>query len=101
MHVPDEIIHQTIRLRIMSALNTLPNGESIEFTRLRSIVQATDGNLGAHLAILENAGYVVITKDFVGKRSRTRVGTTRVGRRAFARHSSYLRDMLDLNGLAE
>ena len=41
----DEIIHQQVRLRIMAALNAVPDGEPIEFTRLKAIVQATDGNL--------------------------------------------------------
>jgi DNA-binding MarR family transcriptional regulator len=98
MSVPDEIIHQTIRLRIMSALNALPQSELIEFTRLRSLVQATDGNLATHLATLENADYVMIKKDFVGKKPRTRIGMTRTGRRAFERHVSYLREILDLDG---
>lgn len=95
MNEPDEIIHQQVRLCIMATLNALKDGERIEFTRLKAIVQATDGNLGAHLATLENAGYVAIEKDFVAKKPRTRVALTRSGRKAFARHVSYLRDILD------
>ena len=95
---PDEIIHQSIRLKIMSALNALSDGEPLEFARLKSIAGATDGNLGAHLATLENAGYVKIEKDFVGKKPRTRVTMTRAGRKAFARHVAYLRDVLDNAG---
>ena len=91
----DDIIHQPIRLRIMAALNVLPGNEPIEFTRLKAIVGATDGNLGAHLTTLENATYVTITKDFVGKKPRTRVAMTRGGRRAFAQHVAQLRDILD------
>jgi DNA-binding MarR family transcriptional regulator len=97
----DEIIHQQMRLRIMAALNAVPDGEPIEFTRLKAIVQATDGNLGAHLATLENAGYVGVEKDFVAKKPRTRVAMTRTGRRAFARHVVYLRDILDGSGPSE
>lgn len=95
MSGPDEIIHQSIRLKIMAALNALPAGEQIEFTRLKAIVQATDGNLGAHLVTLENANYVAIKKDFVAKKSRTRVAMTRGGRKAFAEHVAYLRGILD------
>ena len=51
----DEIIHQQTRLQIMATLCALRHGESIEFTRLKAIVQATDGNLGAHIATLEGA----------------------------------------------
>ena len=91
----NEIIHQSVRLKIMAALNALPGGEQLEFTRLKAIVQATDGNLGAHLVTLENANYVAIAKDFYGKKPRTRVALTRAGRKAFAEHVAYLREILD------
>jgi DNA-binding transcriptional ArsR family regulator len=92
---PDEVIHQSLRLRIMAALNPLPAGELIEFIRLRSLVEATDGNLGAHLTTLEGAGYVTVDKDFVGRKPRTRIGMTPAGRTAFRRHVSYLRTLLE------
>ncbi|MBX7198296.1 MAG: transcriptional regulator [Rhodospirillaceae bacterium] len=95
---PDEIIHQSVRLKIMSALNALADLEAIDFTRLKVIAGATDGNLGAHIATLENAGYVKIDKDFVGKKPRTRITMTKDGRKAFARHVAYLRDVLDSAG---
>ena len=95
MAQPDEIIHQQTRLRIMATLNVLPPGERIEFTRLKAVIQATDGNLGAHLVTLENAGFIGIEKDFVGKKPRTRIAMTAAGRGAFARHVAYLRDILD------
>jgi DNA-binding MarR family transcriptional regulator len=91
----DDIIHQPVRLKIMAALNALPAGEAIEFTRLKAIVAATDGNLGAHIATLEQAAYVSVAKDFNGKKPRTRIAMTRGGRRAFAQHVAYLRDILD------
>lgn len=96
MGVPDEIIHQSVRLKIMSALNTMR--EPMEFARLKAITGASDGNLGAHLTTLEQAGYVVIEKDFVGKKPRTRARLTPVGRRAFSDHVSYLRGILDAAG---
>ena len=70
MSAPDEIIHQSTRLRVMSALNPLPRREMLEFKRLRVITGATDGNLGAHLTTLERAGFVRIVKDFVGRKPR-------------------------------
>jgi DNA-binding MarR family transcriptional regulator len=91
----DTLIHQPLRLKIMAALNTLGAREAMEFIRLRNVVQATDGNLGAHLSTLEQAGYVRIEKDFVGKKPRTRVTMTREGRRALIQHVTYLRDILD------
>ena len=51
----DALIHQSTRLRIMAALCGLAAGEPIEFARLRSIVEATDGNLGAHIETLAKA----------------------------------------------
>jgi DNA-binding MarR family transcriptional regulator len=92
---PDEIIHQSLRLKIMATLNALPKGEKVEFTRLRALVQATDGNLGAHIGTLEGAGYVTVEKDFVDKRPRTRVAMTAAGRRAFEAHVGYLRMLID------
>jgi DNA-binding MarR family transcriptional regulator len=95
MTTPDEIIHQSMRLKIMSALNTCGRNDWIEFTRLKGIVGATDGNLGAHLETLSKAGYVTIEKRFEGKRPQTRVRITPDGRKAFAVHVAYLRAILD------
>lgn len=94
----NEIIHQSMRLKIMAALNVLAPDAHLEFTRLKELIGATDGNLGAHLDTLEKAGYVVIEKLFVGKRPQTRVKATRAGRRAFADHVTYLREILDGGG---
>lgn len=95
MSAPDEVIHQSTRLRLMSALNALPEGQGLDFKRLKSISGATDGNLGAHLNTLEKADYVRIEKDFVGKRPRTQAFITKPGRRAYERHLAYLRDIID------
>ena len=95
MREADEIIHQSLRLKIMAALFAERGAEPIEFTRLRALVEATDGNLGSHIATLEKADYVRVEKDFVGKRPRTRVAVTDAGARAFRRHIAYLRDVLD------
>jgi DNA-binding MarR family transcriptional regulator len=95
MAAPDEIIHQSLRLKIMAALNTLDRSDRIEFTRLKTIAGATDGNLGAHLDTLAKAGYVDIEKRFEGKRPQTRVRATPGGRKAFTDHVAYLREILD------
>lgn len=95
MSGPDETIHQSTRLKIMAALNALPRSEQLEFARLKKITGATDGNLGAHITTLESADYIKVTKDFVGKKPRTRVSLTAVGRKAFRAHADYLRDILD------
>ncbi len=91
----NEIIHQSMRLRIMAALTVLAPGAALEFTRLKALVEATDGNLGAHLDTLAEAGYVALDKRFVGRRPQTRVKATAAGRRAFAEHVAYLREIID------
>ena len=95
MDQPDEIIHQPLRLKIMAALRALPENERIEFVRLRAIVQATEGNLGAHISTLEKASYVKVEKDFHNNRPRTRVSMTRQGRRSFQAYVDYLKEILD------
>jgi DNA-binding transcriptional ArsR family regulator len=91
----DEIIHQSLRLRIMAVLHADRSDEGVEFGRLKALVGATDGNLGSHLATLEGAGYVVLAKDFVGKKPRTRAIVTKAGARAFNAHTAYLRGIID------
>lgn len=93
MSEPDEIIHQSHRLKIMAALDIDP--QPLDFSRLKTISGATDGNLGAHLATLEKAGYVTIIKEPIGKRTRTLVTVTQYGRQAFRRHLDYLQAILD------
>ncbi|HET7585181.1 MAG TPA: transcriptional regulator [Gemmatimonadaceae bacterium] len=95
MEQPDPTIHQPIRLKIMAALKPLPRRELIEFTRLRTLVGTTDGNLGAHLSTLEQAGYIEVEKQFVEKKPRTRVRLSATGRRAFEAYVAFLRDIID------
>lgn len=94
MMAADEIIHQSVRLRIMATLNSLERREALEFTRLKAIVDATD-NLGAHIDTLAKAGYIDVEKLFVGRRPQTRVRATSIGRRAFRGHVAFLRKILD------
>jgi DNA-binding MarR family transcriptional regulator len=95
MDGPDEIIHQSTRLKIAATLNALPRGESLEFGKLKSILGATDGNMATHLTALEKVGYIAVEKDFVGKKPRTRVALTKAGRKAFDQHVAYLRELLE------
>jgi DNA-binding MarR family transcriptional regulator len=94
----DEIIHQPLRLKIMAALNALPAGAGLEFSRLKQLTGATDGNLGAHIETLAKAGYVGIEKAFVGKRPQTTVTATAAGRDAFARHVATLQEIIAASG---
>lgn len=82
----NEIIHQPVRLRIMAAMVTVEDKGQLEFTYLRDLLNVTDGNLGAHLRKLEEAGYVQLSKTFVARKPRTYVSATSRGRRAFDDH---------------
>jgi DNA-binding MarR family transcriptional regulator len=86
----DNIIHQPARLRIMASLVALDSGEQVDFVYLRKILNLTDGNLGAHLAKLENAGYVKIQKTFISRKPRTFINATGKGRDAFEEHITAL-----------
>ena len=86
----DNIIHQPVRLQIMSALVALDPDEQVDFVYLRKILNLTDGNLGAHLAKLENAGYVKIQKTFISRKPRTFINVTGQGRDAFEEHITAL-----------
>jgi DNA-binding MarR family transcriptional regulator len=90
----NETIHQTVRLRIMAALVSLePNGE-VDFTYLRHLLDVTDGNLGAHLRKLEEAGYITVNKTFVERKPRTYIAATFEGRRVFQEHVAALEAIL-------
>lgn len=92
------MIHQPVRLKILSALKPLPEDEMLEFVRLREIVGASEGNLGAHLSTLETAGYIVVRKDFAGKRPRTRIRLSPAGRHAFEAYILFLRAVVAAAG---
>jgi len=97
MEQPDSIIHQPVRLKIMAALKALALADQIEFVRLKTLVGTTEGNLGAHITTLEEAGYVAVEKDFAANRPRTRVKLSKAGRKAFEDYVAYLRDIIDGN----
>jgi DNA-binding MarR family transcriptional regulator len=91
----NETIHQTVRLRIMAALTALPpRDEGLDFSRLKKLTAATDGNLGAHIETLARAGYVEVEKRFADRRPQTIVKVTPVGRKEFAAHVAFLRSVI-------
>lgn len=77
----DEVIHGRMRLGIMVYLADV---ETAEFTELKTVLEATQGNLSVHLKKLEDAGYVAIQKSFRDNKPLTRVSLTEGGRAAFA-----------------
>lgn len=74
----------------MSSLVTLEEGAEVEFTYLRNLLNLTDGNLGAHLRKLEDAGYIKIYKTFVERKPRSYISATTQGRRLFREHVAAL-----------
>jgi DNA-binding MarR family transcriptional regulator len=90
----DNVIHQPARLQIMASLVALGAGEQMEFVYLRELLKLTDGNLGAHLAKLEEAKYVKIEKTFIARKPKTFVAATDRGRDAFGEHVKALRDII-------
>jgi DNA-binding MarR family transcriptional regulator len=90
----DNIIHQPVRLQIMSSLVSLDQNEHVNFTYLRKLLKLTDGNLGAHLSKLEQAGYVKIDKTFVARKPQTFIRATGKGRDAFDGHVAALKEII-------
>ena len=79
----DELVHGRVRLGIMSYLSSVGTAE---FNELKAKLQLTDGNLSVHLRKLEDAGYVLVDKSFVGRKPLTRATLTDAGRAAFVRY---------------
>ncbi len=87
----DPVLHEPGRLAIVSVLAAAPKQT---FTELRDALDMTDGNLSVHLQKLEQKGYVVIDKQFVGRRPQTTARLTRTGRTAFARYLDQLESIV-------
>jgi DNA-binding MarR family transcriptional regulator len=91
----DAIIHAPIRLQVMAALSLLSDdADGHDFTTLKGLTNATDGNLGAHLLSLESAGYISIKKSFHNRRPRTTAMITAIGRAAYEGHVAALKAII-------
>ncbi|HEX7878633.1 MAG TPA: transcriptional regulator [Candidatus Eisenbacteria bacterium] len=88
---PDPVIHERLRLRILSTLAVQPN---LTFNDLKGILDATDGNLSVHARRLEEAGYLDCTKEFAGRVPRTRYRITPAGRRALERYLEQMENLI-------
>jgi DNA-binding HxlR family transcriptional regulator len=85
------VIHGKLRLALLSLLATV---EEAEFTWLRARTGSTDGNLGAQLTKLEEAGYVAVEKKFVQRKPQTLYRMTEVGRKALTEYVQALKQLL-------
>jgi DNA-binding HxlR family transcriptional regulator len=87
----DRIIHERIRLGIISAL---ASNESLSFNDLRRLLKTTDGNLSVHARKLEQAHYIACSKFFEGRIPRTEYRLTPAGRRALEKYIGQMEELI-------
>ena len=87
----DPVIHGKLRLAVLSLLTGM---EEADFTWLREKTGSTDGNLGAQMLKLEEAGYVAMKKRFAGRKPQTVYRMTPAGRKALAAYVAALKRLL-------
>ena len=83
----DRLIHERVRLGIISALAV---NDTLTFNELKTLLGATDGNLSVHARKLEDADYVACVKSFEGRLPRTQYRITAPGRRALDRYLNHM-----------
>ena len=87
----DRIIHERVRLGILSALAV---NDTLAFNDLKRLMKATDGNLSVHARRLEEAEYIQCTKSFEGRLPRTEYRLTPTGRRALERYLDHMESLI-------
>jgi DNA-binding HxlR family transcriptional regulator len=87
----DRLIHERIRLGIVSALAV---NEALSFNDLKALLRTTDGNLSVHARKLEEAGYVACAKSFEGRLPKTEYRLTASGRRALSRYLDHMEALI-------
>ncbi len=87
----DRLIHERIRLGIVSALAV---NDSLSFNDLKALLRTTDGNLSVHARKLEEAGYVVCAKSFEGRLPKTEYRLSAAGRRALTRYLDHMEALI-------
>jgi DNA-binding HxlR family transcriptional regulator len=87
----DRLIHERIRLAIVSALAVNP---SLTFNDLKQLLGTTDGNLSVHARKLEEAGYINCTKQFEGRVPKTEYSLTSNGRQALGRYLDHMEALI-------
>ncbi len=87
----DKLIHERARLGIMSSRAA---AGPMTFSELKGTLGMTDGNLSVHARVLEEAGYVRIEKQFVGRKPRTTLSLSAKGSAAFKDYVAYLESIV-------
>ncbi len=88
----DKIIHERMRLGIISALAA---NESLSFSELKNLLNTTDGNVSVHARKLEEAGYLVCEKSFKGRVPLTEYRITGAGRDALDRYLNHMEALIN------
>lgn len=83
----DRVIHEKVRLAIVSALAV---NDKLTFNELKEILDTSDGNVSVHTRKLEDAGYLSVKKSFEGRMPRTEYALTAAGRRAFEKYLGHM-----------
>jgi DNA-binding HxlR family transcriptional regulator len=87
----DRLIHERIRLGIVSALAV---NRSLTFNELKNLLKTTDGNLSVHARKLEEADYIVCTKSFDGRLPKTEYHLSGMGRKALERYLNHMEALI-------
>lgn len=87
----DRVIHERLRLAIVSALAV---NDTLSFNELKGLLRTTDGNLSVHARKLEEAGYVACLKSFEGRIPKTEYRLTAAGRRALERYLEHMEALI-------
>jgi len=87
----NKIFDSRIRIGIMSALIV---NDSMNFNELKSLVDATDGNLATHLKTLEENGFIKVQKGFIGRKTNTTYAISKAGEKAFRSHLDALEKII-------
>jgi DNA-binding MarR family transcriptional regulator len=87
----DRLIHDRLRLGILSALSVNP---SLTFSDLKKLLDASDGNLSVHARKLEEAGYIQCTKSFEGRMPKTEYRLSAPGRKALDRYLDHMEALI-------
>ena len=88
----NKLFDHRIRLGIMSILMV---NEHADFNTLKELLEATDGNLASHTKALENAEYILVEKQFIGRKPNTRYSATRLGKSEFKKHIEALEKLIN------
>ena len=87
----DRLIHEKVRLGIVSALAA---NQSLSFNELKKLLNTTDGNLSVHARRLEDAKYVTCTKTFEGRMPKTEYRLTAAGRKALEKYLDHMEALI-------